>query len=144
MPPPVSDEFSLVLREVEMGVSLDEALEHLDKRLNIEELKFVISAVLIAREIGGDLPSVLNKLMYTLRDRLRLKENIKTYTMQGSAQGYLISAIPIVFLFIVLRQNPHHFDIMFSSEIGKILLGAGVLLNTIGIFLIVKISKIKI
>jgi len=144
MPPPTSEEFSLVIAECKMGVSLEEALMRLDARLNLEELKFVLTAILVAKEVGGDLPSVLQKLTITLRERFRLKENIRTYTLMGRAQGYLISAIPIVFLFLVLQNNPQHFDIMFSSDIGRLMLVGAAFLNIIGIFIIIKMSKIRI
>jgi len=144
MPSPVSEEFSLVVAECKMGVSLEEALMRLNDRLNLEELRFVLTAILMAKEVGGDLPSVLHKITITLRERLRLKENIKTYTLMGRAQGYLISAIPIVFLLMVLRNNPGHFDIMLSSDTGRLMLAVAVFLNLIGIFFIIKMSKIKI
>lgn len=144
MAAPISDEFSLVSREIRMGSSLEEALVNLDQRMDIEELRFVVAAILVAREVGGDLPSVLSQLVDTLRDRFRLKENIKTYTLQGRAQAYIISLIPIVFLFVVLQRNPRHFDIMLNSEIGRIFLVVAALLNIVGIFLIVKMSKMNI
>jgi len=144
MPPPISEEFALVFAECKMGVSLEEALVRMDSRLQLEELKFLITAILVAREVGGDLPSVLHKLTSTLRERFRLKENIKTYTLMGRAQGYLISAIPIVFLVLVLQKNPKHFDIMLSSDIGRIILIGAFLLNVVGIFVIIQMSKIEI
>jgi len=144
MPPPICQEFSLVTREIKMGLSLEDALCHLDKKLNIEEFSFVTSAILVAHKVGGNFPLVLDKLISTLRDRARLRENIRTYTLQGRAQGYIISFIPLVFLGIVLKQNPRHFDIMLSTDIGKALLTAAVILNIVGLFFIMKMSKIKI
>lgn len=144
MPAPICEEFFLAYKQIKMGVSLEETLRNLDRRMDMEELKFVTSAILVAQKVGGDFPSVLTKLVSTLRDRIKLKENITTYTLQGKAQGYIISFIPLVFLFIVLRQNPHHFDIMLSTDLGRVLLAAAVLLNTIGIFFILKMSKIKV
>lgn len=144
MPSPISDEFSLVSKELRMGSSLEDALTHLEERRKNEELSFVISAILVAREVGGDLPSVLEKLDETLRDRARLRENIKTYTLQGRAQAYIISAIPVVFLFIVLQRDRHHFDIMLQNELGRMLLIAAAVLNVVGLFVIFKMSKMKI
>lgn len=144
MSPPTSDEFALVSREVKMGVSLDNALIHLDDRMDLEELRYVISAVLVAREVGGALPAVLKKLEKTIRSQMRLKENIKTYTIQGRIQSFIITLIPFVFLFIVLKQDPNHFDIMLTTDIGRILLVAAGFLDILGIFLVIRMSKIKI
>ena len=144
MPAPISQEFSVVLGECKMGNSLDQALDNLNKRLDIEELKFITSAILVARETGGDLPSVLARLVDTLRDRARLKENIKTYTLQGRAQGMIMSIIPIFFVAIVLTQNRQHFDIMLSSDIGRVLLLAAGILQILAFISISMVCKIKI
>jgi len=144
MPPPISQEFSVVLGECKMGNSLDEALDNLNKRLDIEELKFITSAILVARETGGDLPSVLSRLVDTLRDRAKLRENIKTYTLQGRAQGIIMSVIPIFFVCIVLTQNRNHFDIMLTTDIGRALLIAAGILQLLAFVFIGIICKIKI
>ena len=144
MPPPISQEFSLVIGECKMGSSLDQALDNLNRRMDIEELKFITSAILVARETGGDLPSVLSRLVDTLRDRARLVENIRTYTLQGRAQGIIMSVIPVFFVCIVLTQNRQHFDIMFTSDIGKFLLVLAGVLQVMAFIFIGKISKVKI
>jgi len=144
MPPPISQEFSVVLGECKMGNSLDQALDNLNKRLDIEELKFITSAILVARETGGDLPAVLARLVDTLRDRARLKENIKTYTLQGRAQGIIMSVIPIFFVCIVLTQNRQHFDIMLNTDIGKVLLIAAGILQVLAFISIGIVCRIKI
>jgi tight adherence protein B len=144
MPDPIAGEFAIVLKSIRIGVPLDDAFADLTKRMPVEELKFLISAILVARETGGDLPSVLIKLVDTLRDRYKLKENIKTYTIQGKVQGFIMGAIPVVFYFVVKAQNPHHFDIMLSSATGKFLLALCVLFQVLAIVFIIKVSKVEI
>ena len=144
MPPPISEEFTIVLKSLRIGVSLEEAFMELSKRMPLEELNFMLSAILVARETGGDLPSVLMRLVNTLRDRIRLKENIRTYTMQGRMQAVIMAFIPVAFVFLVLQQNEHHFDIMFNTDLGKTLLILAAVLQVIAFFVIAKVSSIKI
>ena len=144
MPAPLSDEFGLVVRENKMGVTLDDSLRHLDKRLNMPDLSLVITAVLVAKETGGDLTKVISRLVTTIRDNRKLKENIKTLTMQGKLQGIIMSVLPIFFVLWVFSFNRHHFDIMLNNETGRMLLIVAVLLQLVGMFLIRKFSTIKI
>jgi len=144
MPAPISQEFSLVLREHKMGVALEESLSRLSKRMRIEELDLMINSLLVAREMGGDLTRVLSRLSDTIRDNQKLKENIATLTMQGKIQGAIMSILPIIFVIWVLTFNKGHFDIMLSTEIGRSLLFLCAILQVIGMFLIHKFSKLRI
>lgn len=144
MPSPIADEFKIVLKSLRIGVSLEDSLVDLAKRMPSEELKFVNSAILVARDTGGDLPTVLMKLINTLRDRARLRENIQTYTIQGKVQGIIMGIIPFAFVMIVLAQNPNHFDIMLQSNIGRFLIALCVVLQVAAIWVIMIMSKIEI
>jgi tight adherence protein B len=144
MPAPISQEFGLVVRENRMGIPLEECLSRLNKRMNIDELGLIIYALLVARETGGELPKVFSRLAITIRDNRKLKESIKTLTMQGRLQGMIMSFLPIVFAFWVLSVNKHHFDIMLNSDIGRMLLVGAVVLQIVGMFLVKKFSAINI
>jgi len=144
MPPPISQEIGLVVRENRMGISLEESLKRLGKRMNMEELNLVINSVLVARETGGDLTKVFSRLTITIRDNRKLKENIKTLTLQGKLQGMVMSILPVIFVLWVLNFNKHHFDNMLQNETGRMLLIVAVVLQIIGVFLIRKFSEIKI
>lgn len=144
MPAPMSQEIGLVVRENKMGISLEESLRRLDKRMQMEELSLVINSILVARETGGDLTKVFSRLSTTIRDNRKLKENIKTLTMQGKLQGLIMSFLPILFVFWVLSVNKHHFDGMLQTDFGRFLLILAVLLQAVGMFLIRKFSEIKI
>jgi tight adherence protein B len=143
MPPPISQEFSLVLQENRWGVSLEESLRKLRKRLPLESVNLLVSSVLVARETGGELTKVFSRLTETIRDNLKLKEKIYTLTLQGRLQGIIMSILPIGFAFFILRQNPDHFNIMWENELGRKLLIIAVGLQVFGIFLIKKISTFK-
>ena len=144
MPAPMSQEIGLVGRENKMGITLEESLRRLGKRMNMEELNLVINSVLVARETGGDLTKVFSRLTVTIRDNRKLKENIKTLTLQGRLQGIVMSILPIVFVLWVWNFNRHHFDNMLQTEAGRVLLIVAVVLQVVGMFLIRKFSAIKI
>lgn len=144
MPAPFSQEFGLVLRENKMGVGLEQSLYNLKKRMNIDELGLVINSILVARETGGDLTKVLGRLSITIRDNRKLKDSIRTLTLQGRIQGVIMSILPVVFGFGVVTINRHHFDIMLQSETGRLALFAAAALQIIGIVLIHRFSKIRI
>lgn len=144
MPVPMSQEMGLVVRENKMGIPLEECLNRLNKRLNLDELGLVVNALLVARETGGELPKVFSRLTVTIRDNRKLKESIKTLTLQGRMQGAIMSFLPIAFVAWVISVNKHHFDIMLESEIGRMLLIIAVILQGVGMVLIKIFSTIQI
>ena len=144
IPAPFSQEFGLVLRENKIGVPLEDSLKHLHDRMRLEELDLVINSILVSKETGGDLTKVLARLSTTLRDNRKLKESIKTLTLQGKLQGIIMSALPFIFIVWVLSFNRGHFDIMLSSETGRVLLITAGVLQIVGMLLIHKFSKIDV
>ena len=144
MPVPMSQEIGLVVRENKMGVSLEDCLVHLNKRMDMEELRLVVNSILVARETGGDLTKVLARLSITIRDNRKLKDSIKTLTLQGRLQGIIMSALPFLFVWWVLMFNRKHFDIMLNSQQGRVLLIVAVVLQLVGMILIKKFSTIKV
>lgn len=144
MPAPMSQEIGLVVRENKMGVSLEESLKHLDKRMKLDDLTLVINSIAVARETGGDLTKVFSRLTTTIRDNRKLKDSIRTLTLQGRMQGVIMSALPFMFTWWVYTFNKDHFDIMFQSETGRMLMMLAVVLQIIGMFLIKKFSTINI
>lgn len=144
MSAPMSQEIGLVVKENKMGIPLEESLIRLNKRMNIEELGLLINALLVSRETGGDLTKVFSRLTITIRDNRKLKESIKTLTLQGRLQGVIMSFMPIVFVAWVVSVNKHHFDIMLNSDLGRLLLIAAVVLQICGMILIKIFSTIKI
>lgn len=143
MPTPISQEFGLVIRENRVGANLEESLIRLNKRMQIEELELMINSILVARTTGGDLTKVFSRLATTIRDTHKLKEHIKTLTLQGRIQGIVMSVLPIFFAWWVLTFNKQHFDIMFQSQTGRMLLFLAIILQVVGMYLIHRFSAIK-
>lgn len=144
MPAPISQEFGLILRENKMGISLDESLKRLYQRMNMEELEMVINSILVARETGGNLTRIFSRLSTTIRDNRKLKDSIRTLTLQGRLQGIIMSILPFVFISMIVSFNPHHFDAMLQSELGRMLLVVAVVLQVVGMLLIRVFSRVRI
>lgn len=144
MPKPMSQEVGLLVREIHVGVSLEDAFTHLRKRVNIAELDLITTAIFIARETGGDLTKTFSQLVQSMREKRKLDGKVKALTVQGRMQGIIMSVLPIVFVIMVHQMNKGHFDIMLSDQLGQMLLGAAIFAQIVGMFLISKLSKVDI
>ena len=144
MPPPICQEFSLIVRENKMGVSLEEALIKFNKRVPLEDVDLIVSSIRVARETGGDLTKVFSHLIDTIRDRMKIKDMVGTLTLQGRIQGIIMSALPPLFVIVILKFNPHHFDVFLRDDTGRMLLFAAIILQILAFFFIKKFSTVKI
>lgn len=144
MSAPINNEISLLNREIKVGVTLEEALLRLEKRMPSEEMTLITSAILVARETGGDLTKVFSRLVETIRDRIKLREMVTTLTLQARLQSIIISLLGPVFFVVVRKIRPDHFDIMWKDELGRVFLIIAIVLQIIGIILIVIFGKIEI
>ncbi|MFH1771315.1 MAG: type II secretion system F family protein [Candidatus Omnitrophota bacterium] len=142
--PPMSQEIMLLNREIKVGVTLEEALLRLNNRMPSEEMILISSAILVARETGGDLTKVFSRLIETIRDRLKLRELVSTLTLQARLQAIIISLLGPAFFFIVRKIKPDHFDIMWKDELGRMILGIALVLQIIGFILIIIFGKVEI
>ncbi len=143
MPDPINQEFGIVLGENKMGVSLEEALNHMYHRMPSPSLQQMITAVLLARETGGNLPVIFNRIVNSIREQKKIQQNIATLTIQGKIQGLVMSVLPIAFGFIVYSTNRRLLENMLSTDIGRSILIYALISEIIGAFLIWKISSIK-
>jgi len=143
MPEPINQEFLTVLGENKMGVSLEEALNHLFYRMPSSALQQTITAILLARETGGNLPLIFQRIVHVIREHKRIKSQLETLTVQGKLQGIIMSLLPVAFAVMILSTNPSFFDYMLSSSTGRALLTYAVISETIGAALIWKISTFK-
>jgi len=140
MPDPINQEFSTVLGENKMGVSLEESLNHLYNRMPSIALQQVITSILLARETGGNLPVIFTRIVNTIREYKKIQSQIETLTLQGKIQGVVMSLLPIAFFFVIYSTNPTFFQHMFKSETGRALLIYAAFSEVIGAFMIWKIS----
>lgn len=144
MPAPISQEFGLVVRGNRMGVPLEECLYKLRQRMVCEELDMIVTAVLVARETGGDLTLIFSNLVMTIRERSRLLGRVKALCTQGRLQGKIMMFIPIIFGFGIYRLNPSVFEVLLNDPQGKLLLGYAIISELVGAILITRMSKIEV
>ncbi len=144
LPPPISLEFSQMLKEINLGVSTEKALESLSKRIQSEDLGLVILAVMIQRQIGGNLSEILDNISETIRSRIKVKGEIKILTAQGRISGVIISLLPVVLGGIIYMLNPTYIITLFIEPVGWLMLGTAVILQLIGIYSIRKIIQIEV
>ncbi len=142
---PTQTEFKRVVQEVQLGIDLTDAFEHLLERVESEDLDLVITAVNIQREVGGNLTEILEVIGTTIRERIKLKGEIRVLTSQGRITGYLISFLPIILALFLNAINPGYMGRMFENRAcGWPMLGVGLALIGIGMALIQKIVDIEI
>ena len=144
MTAPLSQEISLLNREIKVGVTLEEALLRLNTRMPSEEMTLVSSAIIVARETGGDLTKVFARLIDTIRDRLKLKDLVSTLTLQARLQAIIISLLGPAFFFIVKKIQPDHFTVMWQDDVGRLILLIALVLQILGFILIIIFGKVEI
>ncbi|MGI5922041.1 MAG: type II secretion system F family protein [Syntrophomonadaceae bacterium] len=144
LPAPISTEFAWALREMQLGFGQEEALLHMSKRVNSDDLDMVITGILIQRQIGGNLAEILDNISATIRQRARIKGEIKVLTAQGRMSGMVIGMLPVLLLLFMLIVNPDYINILFDDRRGLFLLGTGAIMMIMGIVAIKKIVNIDI
>lgn len=113
-PAPMSTEFRRVVQEVGLGLSTETALDNLLKRVPSEDLDLLITAVNIQHEVGGNLAQILDTIGHTIRERVRIKGEIRTLTAQGRLSGYVITALPIALAIFITVINPDYMEPIFT------------------------------
>jgi len=144
LPAPISQEFGLILRENKMGIALEESFENLNRRMPSEELNLLTTAILVARETGGDITQLFGRLIGTIRAKIKISDQIKTLSMQGKIQGVVMSMLPIVFGIMVVSFQPNYFDVMLSSPLGRGLMVYAVISELLGMYMIRMFSKVNV
>jgi tight adherence protein B len=141
---PLAMEFSKTLREINFGTTTEQALLNMASRVESDNLDLMITAVLIQRQIGGNLAEILDNISNTLRERIRIKGEIKTLTAQGRISGMIIGFLPPVLIAVLLLLNPSYIGILIQKKIGILILSAGAVSEIIGVIFIRKIVNIEV
>jgi len=144
-PEPTATEFKRVVQEVQLGIDQEDALQHLLDRVESEDLDLVATAVNIQREVGGNLAEILDVITNTIRERVKLKGEIRVLTAQGRITGYLIAGLPILLALFLNGINPKYMGNLFQNpSCGWPMLGLGLVLIGMGWAVIQKIVDIDI
>ena len=144
MPAPISEEFNVILQQNKIGVPLEECFENLAKRMPTEDNDMFVSSINILRETGGNLAETFDTIVGVIRERIRIKQKIDTLTATGLFQGYTIAAMPFAIGGIFASSDPKGFALMTGHPIGIAMIIMAIISDGIGLFIIMKIVKIKI
>ena len=144
MAPPISEEFGRVVQEVQLGIPLDDALGHMLRRVPSEDLDMMITAINIQREVGGNLAEVLESISFTIRERIRIKGEIKALTAQSRISGYMVALVPVVLAGVIYLINPEFMGLLFEHTCGHIMLAMAVIGIGAGFFVINKVVDIDV
>ena len=143
-PAPMGSEMGRVVREVNLGLSMEEALSNMVRRIKSDDLDLMVTAIGVQQQVGGNLAEILDTIAFTIRERVRIKGEIRTLTAQGRYSGYLVAFLPIGIMITLNFINPEFMQPLFTELIGQILLVVGGIMMAIGFFAIRKITDIKV
>jgi len=133
--PPISVEFARVIREVNLGLPFEQALENMVRRVRSDDLELMATAIAIQHQVGGNLAEILDSIAYTIRERIRIKGEIRTLTAQQRLSGYVVAGLPIGLAAFLFVAAPGFMDPMFDSRASLIGLPAGVIILATGGFM---------
>lgn len=141
---PLAQEFSLVLREQRLGVTLEQSLTNLARRMPTQTTTLVVSAMRIASETGGGLAETLERTANTIRSRLQMEGKIGALTAQGKLQAWVVGALPLVLMAVLNRMEPEAMNLMWHTQMGWSVLAIIGFLEVMGVYLIRKIIAIDV
>jgi tight adherence protein B len=141
---PLGQELRALFNEQNLGASLERSFQSFARRVPIPDVRFFCSAVLLQRQTGGNLSEILNRLSYIIRERFRLKGQVKAVSAHGRLTATILTILPIATLGGLMLTSPGYLDPMIGSPIGRKIIAVGIIAQIIGNFCIRKIIKIKV
>jgi len=144
VPDPVGGEFKACFEEQNYGLELKSAIENLIDRVPLQDMRIVATAIMIQKESGGNLAEVLDKTSYVIRERFRLKREIRTHTAQGRLTGWILSLLPVVLGIALFFVNPQMMSILWTRPIGVDLLWASAAMTVVGGLIIRHIVNMEV
>lgn len=139
---PFSKEFKKLLKEMSLGISEEDALRNLLNRMESDDLRLVINVILIQKDIGGNLSEILDNISETIRERQKIKNELKTLTAQGRLSGVILILMPIFLGGAIYLFNREYVMLLFTTTIGLVMVGAAVMSELFGVLMIKKIINI--
>lgn len=147
LPPPICDEFKRVVQEMQLGITMEKALDNLLRRIPSEDLDFVVTAMNVQREVGGNLAEIMDVISYTIRERIRIKGEIRALTAQAVYSGRALAVMPIALLCILWFLNRSYVMTFFTKDnalCGGIALGVALVLIVVGYFVMTRIGNVEV
>jgi len=144
VPDPLGTEFRIVHEEQALGLPLRDALMNLLKRMPRDDMRFLTTALLLQKETGGNLVQILETVGRVMRERARIRGQVRIYTAQARVSGWIVAVIPFLMYGLISFMNPQYEKLLFDDSIGRTIFYFGAVMWIIGIFLIKSIVSIKI
>jgi tight adherence protein B len=143
-PVPMSDEFNRAVREMNLGITVDDALDHMNQRILSDDFDLMVTAVQIHRVVGGNLAEILDTIAFTIRERIRIQGEIRTLTAQARASGYIITGLPFGLAGILTLVSPGYILPLFQEPLGWVFIAVALVMMAIGYAIIRRISNIEV
>ena len=144
LPSPVGPEFKKTYERQNFGLALRDALDELSDRVPLMDVRFFVTAVTIQRETGGNLAEILDNLARVVRERFKLHRQVRVHTAHGRFTGYVLLSLPVALAVVLWRLNPDMMEPLFVTPLGKMMLIAAMVLQTIGFVWIRQVIKIEV
>jgi len=144
MAEPVGMEFRRVFEEQNFGLPVREALLNLGRRVPIADLRFMVTAMLVQKETGGNLAEVLDKAGAVIRERARLLGQLRIYTAQGRLTGWILGLLPFIVFLLMNFVNPGYAHVLVSEPVGRKAVWLGLALMSVGVYIIRRIVDIRV
>ncbi len=141
---PIATELATTIHEMSVGSSAEEALTNLSERVANYDLDLVVTAILVQRSVGGSLAEILSTVAETMRERVRIRGDILTLTSQQRLTGMVVGGLPIVVGGLFLIVSPDYIMLLFTENVGRMLLVAAVVMELIGMFIMNRILAIEV
>jgi len=146
LPPPICDEFRRVVQEMQIGIPMEKSLDNLLRRIPSEDLDFLVTAINVQREVGGNLAEILDSISFTIRERVRIKGEIRVMTSQVRTSGAILSMIPVFLSMALWFISPEYIGSFFDRgpTCGWLAVGTIVIMIVSGYFVMQKIADIEV
>lgn len=144
LPDPAGTEFAVVFHEQNLGIKVEDALKNMANRLDLMDVRFFVTAVLINRSTGGDLAEVLDNISHVIRERIKLFGQVRALTAEGRLSGYVLFALPFVVFAAEQVVNPEYGRVLIEEQVGRYCLIGAVVAQLLGLAMIQKIVNIKV
>lgn len=139
-----SDEFKVLLKELNFGMTIEDAFDNMVNRMPSLDLKLLVNAILIQKDVGGNLSEILDNISTTIRDRQKLQNEMRTLTAQGKMSGGIVMLLPLVLGGVIYLLNPTYIGLLFTTNVGRVLLAICGFNELIGMVIIKKIITIDL
>jgi tight adherence protein B len=144
LPPPVGTEFKKTFDRQNFGLPLRDAMNELADRVGILDVRFFVTAVAIQRETGGNLAEILDNLARVVRERFKIRRQVRVHTAHGRFTGYVLLGLPAALAVVLSFISPDHMKLLFTDRMGQMMVGGAIVLQTVGFIWIRQVIKIEV